>query len=416
MVKQGISPIVVQMAQTFKSLLSWLFFGIGLACALMVILIGWHGGRVEFGGVSAENPFPRIVAGIVAFVVWYFLRRGLPKSCRAARIVVGRVALLLVAFTGSYFVAEKAVRGYLRDTQGFHSLEFLSNEGVAMYPRSETPLISIVQLCSNRRLIYELRPNLDILFGDRRVITNSRGMRESREFEPGKSDGCVRILGIGDSGMFGWGVEQGSDYLSVVEETLNEGPKSARCEILNFAVPGYNTWQEVELLESRGLEFQPDIVIVGWCDNDTDPPTFLYEQSAFDERDISYLYLALFKRDEFVRRITPRVVNRQDVDPALVDPVLFDSVGPEGVVRAMTRLKALADTHGFRVLVFGPLKSLFEEGAQQIGVACLNTFEAIPEESVPPEFKIHTWHPTTSGHRKLSEALGAWLEASGWLE
>lgn len=399
-----------------RTLLSWLFFGVGLVCVLVVVLIGWKGGRFEFAGVSAENPIPRTVASIIAFSAWYFLRRGLPKSFRSARILFGRVGLLLGAFVVSSYVAEIAVRGYLRNTQGFQSLEFLKGEGVTMQPRSKTPLILIVQLCANRKLIYELRPNLDILFGNRRVVTNSEGMREAREFTTGKRPDCVRILGIGDSGMFGWGVEQDRDYLSVLETTLNKGGATARCEVLNFAVPGYNTWQEVELLESRGLQYEPDIVIVGWCNNDTDPPTFLYEQSAFDEGDISYLFLALFKRREFVERIAPKVVNRQDVDRTLVDPVLFESIGKEGVSRGMTRLKALADTHGFRVLVFGPLKSALEEGAEQVGLDYLNTYEVIPPDSVPSEFKIHAWHPTASGHQKLSEALSAWLEESGWLE
>ena len=39
-------------------------------------------------------------------------------------------------------------------------------------------------------------------------------------------------------------------------------------EVLNFGVPGYDTLQEVSLLEIRGLEYHPDLVVVGYCLND----------------------------------------------------------------------------------------------------------------------------------------------------
>jgi hypothetical protein len=37
---------------------------------------------------------------------------------------------------------------------------------------------------------------------------------------------------------------------------------------MNFGVSGYNTRQEVETLKVRGLQYQPDIVVVAYCLND----------------------------------------------------------------------------------------------------------------------------------------------------
>jgi hypothetical protein len=44
------------------------------------------------------------------------------------------------------------------------------------------------------------------------------GMRDSQECAHERTPGTVRILGLGDSGMFGWAVHQDSDYLSVSDE------------------------------------------------------------------------------------------------------------------------------------------------------------------------------------------------------
>ena len=65
-------------------------------------------------------------------------------------------------------------------------------------------------------MVYELKPGLDGRFQDQPLKTNSHGMRD-REYPREKPDGVVRIAGLGDSVMFGWGVGQGEAYLDVLE-------------------------------------------------------------------------------------------------------------------------------------------------------------------------------------------------------
>ena len=65
----------------------------------------------------------------------------------------------------------------------------------------------------------------------------------------------MRIVGIGDSGMFGWNVEQGEDYLSVLRSNLTARANGVSYEVLNLGVPGYNTQIEVESLRSKGLAY-----------------------------------------------------------------------------------------------------------------------------------------------------------------
>jgi hypothetical protein len=51
----------------------------------------------------------------------------------------------------------------------------------------------------------------------------------------------------------------------VLEERLAKEVPNERWEVLNMAVPGYNTAMEVETLKARGLAYEPDVVVVGYC-------------------------------------------------------------------------------------------------------------------------------------------------------
>ena len=75
------------------------------------------------------------------------------------------------------------------------------------------------------------------------VHTSSQGFRD-REYAAAKASGSYRVLGVGDSLMFGWGVDEGRDYLSVLERRLEREHPERSWEVINTAVPGYNTVME----------------------------------------------------------------------------------------------------------------------------------------------------------------------------
>lgn len=91
------------------------------------------------------------------------------------------------------------------------------------------------------------------------VDASPDGLRD-RTFGP-KPTGTVRILGLGDSFAFGWGVENGESMFKVLERRLNQSGSSAY-EVINAGIPGFGTYEELELLKSVGLRYQPDLVVL----------------------------------------------------------------------------------------------------------------------------------------------------------
>lgn len=125
------------------------------------------------------------------------------------------------------------------------------------------------------QIIYELKPDLDLKFMRAQVRTNSWGMR-GPEVEIEKPADTFRIALLGDSFAFGWGVEEEQSFARVLEQNLNTlfGGR-VHYQVLNFAVPGYSTFQEVQSFIQKGSCFDPDAVLVYFVQNDFGLPFFV---------------------------------------------------------------------------------------------------------------------------------------------
>ena len=95
------------------------------------------------------------------------------------------------------------------------------------------------------------------------VHANSKGLRD-REYAYDRTPGTRRILVIGDSFVWGYGVEQDETFPKVLESRL------PGVEVINAGVAGYGTDQELLWLRSEGVRYRPDLVILEMCGNDDD--------------------------------------------------------------------------------------------------------------------------------------------------
>lgn len=112
------------------------------------------------------------------------------------------------------------------------------------------------------------------------VSTNNLGLR-GPDVREKKRRGTYRILCMGDSTTFGWGVADGESYPRVAEATLAElgGLFGRRCQVLNAGVPGYTLQRIERYLERDLLTLRPDLVTVcSWGELDRPGPMGLYRQ------------------------------------------------------------------------------------------------------------------------------------------
>jgi lysophospholipase L1-like esterase len=98
------------------------------------------------------------------------------------------------------------------------------------------------------------------------IRTNNRGIRADHEFAVPKPGGTVRIVGVGDSFTFGYGVEVEDTYLARLERILAE--QGITAEVVNLGVAGHGTAEQLLMLENVGFSLDPDLVIVGYYTND----------------------------------------------------------------------------------------------------------------------------------------------------
>lgn len=90
------------------------------------------------------------------------------------------------------------------------------------------------------------------------VRIDSRGYR-GREY-PWDAAAGFRVLGLGDSFAFGFGVEEADTYLARLERALAD----RRVEVINAGLAGMGPGNEARLLAVDGPGLRPDLVLVGF--------------------------------------------------------------------------------------------------------------------------------------------------------
>lgn len=358
-----------------------------------------------------------------------------------AKAVLSRFLLVTGAVAMSLAVAEIGLRLDARSRRasvGDLRSRLEASRRAAPEPRSSGRKVSLkglVQPSPFPDVVYELKPRLDGVFVGGRFRTNSWGFR-GPEVELRKPPGTFRIVGIGDSMMFGWGVHQEEIYLARLQRRLAGRAAGGRAfEVLNLAVPGYNTWMEVESLAAKGLAFEPDLVILHFYGNDFGVPRFMQPPAAPDEE----------SRWQLVE-LVERAFGREPAETSEPRPLLpSDLAGPRAHLavearehhqymvgrdpfrQAMERLAVLAREEGIAVVVLllreadpaavelvreavsdGDFHLLDPTGRFLDYLRSIGKDESAWEETF--QLSSRDRHPNTLGHSLLADALLEFLD------
>jgi lysophospholipase L1-like esterase len=114
------------------------------------------------------------------------------------------------------------------------------------------------------QLYWKLKPNQDCFTKVNRqpVHVNAHGTR-GPEFTAEKPAGTLRILSLGDSRTFGWGLADGETYSRRLEQLLQKkigGEK--KVEVINAGVNAWSYSQMLVYLRESGAKYEPDFVVL----------------------------------------------------------------------------------------------------------------------------------------------------------
>ncbi len=247
---------------------------------------------------------------------------------------LAKPALALCATLFALLVAEAIVR-VLGQAPGIKPIQLSSFD--CIYKRSTNPILG-----------FELKANCrsdDPDFIQTYERTNSHGQRD-RERTLQKPAGIRRILLLGDSVVEGYGLRESE----TISQQLEDLYPDQSTEVLNFGVSAYCTRAEVELLEVKGLRFDPDVVVLVFVENDFDN----FNREAFSLEgtiDRPAVVKVLFLRSHLFRLASVQL-NLFHFG-AEADPVRWnqDAIGDNNVAEGLRRFRELADRHGFQPLV-----------------------------------------------------------------
>ena len=119
-----------------------------------------------------------------------------------------------------------------------------------------------VKLRDDERL-WELLPDIDIMFKNARLRTNRWGMRD-QDYALTKPEGTFRVAVLGASYVMGAGVENEETFESLIEQKLNTSlgvSDTLQYELLNFSVGGYGLIQQVTVSHEQVFDFEPDAIL-----------------------------------------------------------------------------------------------------------------------------------------------------------
>ncbi|MBI5708799.1 MAG: hypothetical protein HZC42_00595 [Candidatus Eisenbacteria bacterium] len=261
------------------------------------------------------------------------------------------------------------------------------------------------------------------------VHLNSRRMR-GPEWSLARPPGTWRLLALGDSFTFGLGVPQESTCVRHLERDLAR-PGGPRVEVINTGWTGYNTVEERAVLDTLGLRFQPDLVLLGYCLNDperrnTTFPLVVPEPIA--------LRLGWSVAYHSVRALAYHVMVALKLRPGYTDYIhsLYDTGTPEWRrhVQALRGIVADARAAGAPVVVavwplpdhahgFSPYEFAREH---EQAVRAVEASGALVVDLLPlfahgryTDFALSDWdpHPNPGAQRRAAAAIRDVIEARG---
>jgi len=355
---------------------------------------------------------------------------------------LARGMLFTAALAGSLLVAELYVR--MTSTR--------------VLPSDQDPVLGAVQsspdmLVANNDVDKRLIPGSDVVIHnhslsqrDIRVQVNAQGFRDDELTMPRPTDE-LRILAIGDSITWGDYLQADEVWVQQAEQHLAATWPHRTVQVVNGGLGDQGLAEEVEILAERGVQVQPQHVVVAFYLNDSRPPWgfpgelgapgFFRNSSALidtiyrnamlrgwvkvrgGERFTEWVSLAPKRDWADDTQAFDRLVQAAHYDWGAA----WDTESWAGIERQLDTLEDLAIDHHFTVsIVIFPVSfqvyAHFLDDAPQRALGAIAAQRGIPTLDLLPLLREHRGrllfldhcHPTVYGHEIIGAEVGEFLQ------
>lgn len=351
---------------------------------------------------------------------------------RRAKLLTKKLALSAAALATVLLVIEVAFR--LLGVSG----EFHQSRVDVVYRHPDAPrevLAHGFQPHSFIRSQYDSDPRG--YFGPDKTIYhrfNSVGWRDG-EHVTAKSPGTYRILGLGDSYLYGQGVRHEDLCLTRLQVLLSKTFRNVTIETINTGLSGANTAFQAELLRHRGLDYDPDLVIVHFVLNDVEKSLEALKQrgprvefvgnylSIYDKPDVlsKYSNLWAWARQRYLRQVHGRAYLNQCLESFQRDSSKWAQCG-----RALSDIQRICQEHGARMLVvifpffvnldedypFQPIHDVVRRFCESSGIDVIDLRDHYRDYN-GPELWVHPTdqHPNEIAHGIAADTIADYITA-----
>ena len=260
---------------------------------------------------------------------------------------------------------------------------------------------------------------------------NSAGWRDT-EHPVEKSPRTYRILGLGDSYLYGQGVRFEDICLTRLGKRLQERARGVTIECINTGMSAMNTAEERELLTHRGLRYEPDLVILHFVPNDVEPDVlrpgpkvefFVDYVATYQKPDAlsKYSHLWSWARQRYLRAVLGRRYLEESLrsfepgspkwsECARAIDDIHHALSARGVPLVVVIFPFLVDLSGD--YPFQRVHDVVRAHCASQGIPCLDLRGAYRGHE-GPELWVHPSdpHPNEIAHDLAARAMAEYLEA-----
>jgi hypothetical protein len=304
------------------------------------------------------------------------------KQGTTRKKVKGRLLLVLLSLLFALLVAEAFFQIF--DPFHFGELEDREQFGQAIFRREGKATF--------------LRPNTRASYLGKEVIINSRGMRNP-EVSMKRPDGTFRILVVGDSVPFGWGVGDEEAFPRLLERMLNKhGGEGEKYEVINSAVPGWGIYDEYRFLMREGFGYEPNLILMMFINNDIPFHELLSGAPT--------IFFPFALRKIRVARCVEHVLRFFFDDPVPPEYDPLRSFAPEGVKFAcegLSRIKGACDDAKVPLVLLDTVRhEEIIQCCEELGLPRI-ALDIATEEAMQFAVAATDTHPNAEGHFWIAE-------------